>query len=252
MTQNRERFSQKVAIVTGGTSGIGLATAIELASEGAVVIITGRNSSRGEEALKTLEDALGPNPCEFIQCDVTSMSDIEHLKEHVLTKYGKLDLLFNNAGMLKTAAFNDITDSEWDEVYEANLKSVLHMCQSFLPMIAESKGVILNNASNVGMHSYIKGSKSYMYASSKAALIQLTKNLAHNYAPDVRVNVLCPGTTKTNIFTNKDFSRFKDCNLLGRMAEPEEIAKVAAFLLSSDASFITGAVIVADGGEIIK
>ena len=91
-----------------------------------------------------------------------------------------------------------------------------------------------------------------MYATSKAAAIQLTKYLAKNYAPDVRVNALCPGMTKTNLFTNHDFSRFNDVNLLGRMAEPIEIAKVARFLLSDEASFVTGAVIVADGGETIK
>ena len=91
-----------------------------------------------------------------------------------------------------------------------------------------------------------------MYATSKAAAIQLTRYLAKNYAPEVRVNCLCPGITETNLFTNRDFSRFQDVNLLGRMADPMEIAKVAAFLLSDDASFVTGAIIVADGGETIR
>ena len=90
-----------------------------------------------------------------------------------------------------------------------------------------------------------------MYATSKAAAIQFTTYLAKNYAPDVRVNCLCPGMTKTNLFTNRDFSRFDGCNLLNRMAEPEEIANVALFLVSDDASFITGSTIVADGGETI-
>ena len=91
-----------------------------------------------------------------------------------------------------------------------------------------------------------------MYATTKAAAIQLTRYLAKNYAPDVRVNCLCPGMTVTNLFTNRDFSRFNDVNLLGRMAQPEEIAKVALFLCSPDSSFVTGAIIVADGGETIK
>ena len=110
----------------------------------------------------------------------------------------------------------------------------------------------MNNASINGLQRYIKGAKSYMYATSKAALIQFTQYLAKNYAPDVRVNCLCPGMTETNLFTNRDFSRFKGCNLLDRMAKPEEIAKVALFLVSEDSSFMTGSVIVADGGETLK
>ena len=90
-----------------------------------------------------------------------------------------------------------------------------------------------------------------MYASSKAAVIQFTQHLARNYAPNIRVNCICPGLTVTNIFTNRDFSRFKGCNLLDRMAEPREIANVALFLVSDEASFVTGSVIVADGGETL-
>lgn len=137
-------------------------------------------------------------------------------------------------------------------MYEANVKSMFHMAQIFMPFLKESKGVILNNTSINGLHSYIKGKKSYMYATSKAAAIQLTRYLAKNYAPDVRVNCLCPGITNTNLFTNRDFSRFADSNLLGRVAEPMEIAKVVLFLCSSDSSFVTGSIIVADGGETIK
>lgn len=121
-----------------------------------------------------------------------------------------------------------------------------------MPLLIKNQGVILNNTSINGLHSYIKGKRSYMYATSKAAAIQFTKYLAKNYAPDVRVNALCPGLTETDLFTNRDFSRFSDANLLERMAKPEEIARVALFLCSDDASFITGSVIVADGGETIK
>ena len=121
-----------------------------------------------------------------------------------------------------------------------------------MPLLIDSRGVILNNASINGLHSFIKGKKSYMYATSKAAVIQFSRYLAKNYAPKIRVNVLCPGITETNLFTNRDFSRFADVNLLGRMAKPEEIASVALFLVSDDSSFITGSIIVADAGESIK
>ena len=119
-------------------------------------------------------------------------------------------------------------------------------------MLKQARGVVLNNTSINGLQCYIKGKRSYMYATSKAAPIQFTRYLAKNYAPEVRVNALCPGMTVTNLFTNRDFSRFDNCNLLGRMADPDEIARTALFLVSDDASFITGSVIVADGGEIIK
>lgn len=189
---------------------------------------------------------------DFFQCDVTKQSDILELKDYTTDKYGKLDILFNNAGELRTALLEEITDEDWDAVYETNVKSILHMCQTFLPLLKENKGVILNNTSINGLHSYIKGKKSYMYATSKSAAIQFTRYLAKNYAPEVRVNALCPGITVTNLFTNGDFTRFKDSNLLGRMATPEEIANVALFLCSDDSSFMTGAIVVADGGETIK
>lgn len=188
----------------------------------------------------------------FFKCDVTNQNDIDRLKEFVEEEFGKIDILFNNAGTLRTGALEEIKEDDWDYVYEANTKSVLRMCRAFMPMLQNTHGVILNNASINGLHTYIKGKRSYMYATSKAATIQLTRYLAKNYAPDVRVNCLCPGMTVTNLFTNRDFSRFADVNLLGRMAQPEEIAKVALFLCSEDSSFVTGSIIVADGGETIK
>lgn len=244
------KLDGKVALVTGGTSGIGKATAKLLYDDGAYVIITGRDKEKGFKSENDI--AKNTDNIKFFKADVTNKNDIKELKNFIVYNYGRLDMLFNNAGILITDALEDITDEEWDKTYEVNVKSTLHMCQAFMPMLIESHGVILNNASINGLHTYIKGRKSYMYATSKAALIQLTKYLAKNYAPDVRVNAICPGITKTNLFTNRNFSRFDDVNLLGRMAEPEEIAKVAAFLLSEDSSFMTGAIVVADGGETIK
>lgn len=250
------RVEGKVAIITGGTSGIGLATALEFLNEGAeAVLIVGRDEERGKDAieyLRTNHSESADGIMEFFKCDVTDVKDIERLKKHVISEFGKVDILFNNAGILKTGALEELTDEEWDEVYETNVKATVHMCQTFMDILKVNKGVVLNNASNVGLHSYIIGRKNYMYASSKAALIQITKHLAKNYAPEVRVNVLCPGITETNIYTNRDFSRFDGINVLGRIGKSEEIAKVALFLCSDEASFITGATIVADGGETVK
>lgn len=240
----------KIAIVTGGTSGIGASTSDLLAQKGAVVVIVGRNEERGIECERRI--IANGGKANFFQADVAKVEDIDALHKHIALKYGRLDMLFNNAGILLTGSLEEITDDDWDRSYEVNVKATMHMCKVFMPMLKESKGVILNNASINGLHHYIKGRRSYMYATSKAANIQLTKYLAKNYAPDVRVNAICPGMTVTNLFTNRDFSRFKDVNLLGRMAEPLEIAKVAVFLLSKDSSFVTGSIIVADGGETIK
>ena len=182
---------------------------------------------------------------------MTDENEVSALHKYVQENYCRLNILMNNAGTLITDALEDITDEEWDAMYNGNVKSVMHMCREFIGMLQSSHGVILNNTSINGLHSYIKGRKSYMYATSKAAAIQFTRYLAKNYAPDVRVNCLCPGMTVTNLFTNRDFSRFKGCNLLDRMADPEEIGKVALFLVSSDSSFMTGSIVVADGGETI-
>lgn len=241
------KLEGKIAIITGGTSGIGAASAELMAMEGANVILAARNEEQGNaEEQKIISNG---GKAEFIRCDVTQRDDIAGLQRMVQEKYGRLDILMNNAGILKTAALEDITDEDWDMVYNTNLKAVLYVCQTFISMLQESHGVILNNASVNGLHYYIKGKRSYMYATSKAAVIQFTKYLAKNYAPNVRVNCLCPGVVVTNIFTNRDFSRFDNCNLLGRMATAEEIGKVALFLVSEDSSFMTGSVVVADGGE---
>lgn len=244
-----KKLEGKVALITGGTSGIGLATAKLFASEGASVISVARNTKK-----LVCDDIWGGlfGSIEFIKCDVSDSVQVNKLKNEIINKYGTIDILFNNAGTLRTGSLEEITEEDWDYVYEVNTKSVFRMCRAFMPMLQKKHGVILNNASINGLHTYVKGKRSYMYATSKAALIQLSRYLAKNYAPDVRVNCLCPGMTVTNLFTNKDFSRFADVNLLGRMAQPEEIANVALFLCSEDSSFITGSIIVADGGETIK
>lgn len=245
------KLDGKVAVVTGGSSGIGAASAELFAKEGAAVVILARNQIGGcteEEKLKSIN----PNSVSlFLSCDVTKKEDISRTKNEILSRFGKIDILMNNAGVLRTGALEEITDEDWDLSFDTNVKAVMHFCQAFMPALKDSSGVIINNASINGLNSYIKGRKSYMYASSKAALIQFTKYLAKNNAPEVRVNCLCPGMTITNLFTNRDFSRFKGCNLLDRMAQPEEIAKAALFLASDDSSFMTGSVLVVDGGETL-
>lgn len=244
------RLEGRIALVTGGTSGIGKESALLFAEEGAEVIAVGRNRDKGQ-ALEDTAKKRGLN-IHFYRCDVGSRDGVSHMHEELLPVFGPIDILMNNAGILKTGSLEEITDEDWDIVFQANMKSVLYVCQEFISDLVEKGGVILNNASINGLHGYIQGRKSYMYASSKSALIQFTRYLAKNYAPKVRVNCLCPGITETGLFTNRDFSRFNGCNLLGRIASPGEIAKVALFLVSDDSSYMTGSIVVADGGETIK
>ena len=244
------KLEGKVAVITGGSSGIGGSSAALFAQEGAQVIVFAREEERCRKKVEEIEKQGGK--AEYFVGDVSKLEDIHALRQMVLDKYGRLDILFNNAGILITGALDELSDEEWDKTYEVNVKAVMRRCRAFISLLQENRGVILNNASINGLHSYVKGKRSYMYATSKSAVIQFTKYMAKNYAPEVRANVLCPGITVTNLFTNRDFSRFADSNLLGRMAQPEEIAKVALFLVSDDASFVTGATIIADGGETIK
>lgn len=244
------RFDDKVILITGGTSGIGEATAELLAEEGASVIIVGRDSVKGFKVQEKL-NSIGNN-CYFFQADVSKQEDIKKLRAYIDEKFGKLDGLFNNAGILITGTLEELTDEQWDKSYEVNVKAVMRICRSFMDLLLDSDGVILNNASVNGLNMYIQGRASYMYASSKAALIQFSKLIAKNYAPKIRCNIICPGIVDTDIYTNKDYTRFKDVNLLGRIANPIEIAKVAVFLLSNDSSYMTGSTIVVDGGGSLK
>lgn len=239
------KLDGKIVLITGGTSGIGEASAKLFVKEGATVLIVGRNKEKGE----TIETELQKYSKEsvYFQGDITIETERKRLKKFVKENFRCLDVLFNNAGMLKTGSLDQLTEKEWNDVYKVNTVTPVFMCQSFMEMLIESHGVILNNASIDGLHSTVRG-KSYMYASSKSALIQFTQLLALNYANNVRINCICPGTTKTNLFTNQDYSRFIPNIPMGRVADSEEIAKVALFLISDDAAYITGANIVVDGG----
>lgn len=240
------KLEGKVAVITGGTSGIGAASAELMAQEGAIVILAARSEEKGQTQAEKIKN-MGKQ-ADFFPCDVTDKEDVSRLKTMVEEKYGRLDILMNNAGVFRTALLDDITDEDWDAVFNTNVKAAMYVCRAFMELLQKNRGVILNNASVSGLQHYVQGRQAYMYASSKAALVQFTELLAKNYAPDVRVNCICPGVTVTDLFTNRDFSRFKDANLLGRVAQPEEIGKVALFLVSDDSSFMTGSVVAVDGG----
>lgn len=244
------RLEGRIALITGATSGIGRASARLFAAEGAEVVCVGRDEARGATVVQEIEE-MHAGRVRFIAADVTLAADIAKILEVVKTEYGRLDVLFNNAGVFVTRAIDEIDEAAWERVFRTNAKAAMDMTAAFLPLLQESKGVILNTASIGGLPYHIAGSKTYLYASSKAALIQFTKLCALNFAPDVRVNCLAPGITDTPIYTNRDFSRFSGIPM-GRVADALEVARAALFLVSDEASYITGAVLPVDGGASLK
>lgn len=241
------RFKDKVVIVTGATSGIGATTAEMFADEGAKVILVGRNYERGEKVAKRIRESGNSEP-EFMHCNVTKPEDVQKLRKVVGEKYERVDVLFNNAGIFVTSDLKSLDLDQWNRSFETNMNSVLYMTKYFLDLLMACHGNIVNNASVSGLHSFTSGTKNYMYGASKSALIKFSKLCALNYAKDVRVNVICPGIVDTEIFTNRDFSRFDGVIPVGYIAKPEQIAKLVLFLASEDADYITGAVIPIDGG----
>lgn len=243
------KLDGKTALITGGTSGIGEACAFLFAQEGARVIVVGRNEEKG---LSTVENAKKQGlDIHFLPCNVTDENDVRELKEKVEKEFGRLDILVNNAGVLIIEELQQIKEESWDLTFDTNVKSTMLMSKHFMETVIQSRGNILNVASIDGLDCNIRGSKNYMYSSSKAALIHFTKYCALNYSDRIRVNCLCPGVTKTPIWTNRDFSRFNSSIPMGRVGEPEEIAKAALFLVSEDAAYITGAVLPVDGGAAL-
>ena len=238
------KLQDKLAIVTGATSGIGAATAKMFAQEGAQVILVGRNSERGNRLVDEIRSEGGC--ASFYQCDVSVESDVEELYLQIKGQWDHVDILFNNAGILLTSTLENQTDEDWRRCFATNVEGPMHMVRRFHTMM--HGGVIINDSSTSGMESYTTGRSQYMYASSKAALIKFSKLCALNLAPHIRVNCICPGIIDTEIYTNRDYSRFNGMIPMERVGSPEEVAKVVTFLASDEASYITGAVIPIDGG----
>lgn len=244
------KLDGKIAVITGATSGIGRVTAKLFAEEGAVVLLLGRNQERGKE----IEEQINSKKVlsEFVSCDVTSQEEVIRVRNYIEKNYKRVDILFNNAGVFITSRLENITETDWNRSFETNINSAMYMTKAFIDLIAENRGSIINNASISGLQSFTSGTSNYMYGTSKAALVKFTKICALNYAKDIRVNCICPGIIDTEIYTNRDFSRFKGMIPMERIADPVEVAKVVVFLASDDASYITGAVLPVDGGASLK
>ncbi len=245
-----ERFVNKTVLVTGATSGIGRAVAVAFAKEKANVIIVGRNEQRGKSVLSSI--AAYPGNHLFCKCDITDEKDISKLHDELSGKDISIDILVNNAGIFITQDLENIRYEDWVRSFETNVDGAMLMTKTFMQDLKEKRGCIVNNASVSGLDIYTCGTKNYMYGASKSALVKFSKLCALNYAPDVRVNVVCPGIVDTEIFENRDFSRFDGVIPMGYISKPEQIAKAVLFLASDDADYITGAVLPVDGGMSLK
>lgn len=246
-------FEGKTCVVTGATSGIGLAIAAKLASRKGNLVIVGRNEARGQEAVDRLSRE-GAKVV-LVTADLADAAAPVLIRERALATFGRIDVLINNAGILINGSVLDCSEADWDRVLDINLSSAFRMSRAILPtMIAQRAGSIVNVASDWAL---MGAKNATAYCVSKAALAQLTRCMALDFAADgVRVNAICPGDTDTPMldqaFKDGDHAS-KMAQLaagipLGRVARAEEIAAATAFLASDEASFMTGALMPVDGG----
>jgi len=250
------RLKDKVAVITGATSGIGRSTALVFAQEGAKVVIVGRRRIEGEESLSMLKDAGGE--AIYVQADVTRQEDIDSMIAQTLSRFGKVDVLFNNAGVNPVEGRTPVADCPewaWDFIMDVNVKGIYKCSRKVVPlMIQNGGGVIINTSSTYG---FVGFKDRAAYITSKGAVTQLTKSMAIDYgAYHIRVNCVCPGMVMNERVQAFLENAKKEGKLeailsdypLGRVGTPEDVARVVAFLASDDASWITGAAIPVDGG----
>ncbi len=239
-------FVGKVVLVTGGSRGIGRAIAGAFAQEGAAVALSyvsdpGAAEQVAEGLRRSGRRALA------IRASAAKTTDVDTLLSRVRDEWGRLDVLVNNAGIMRRTAFSEVTLREWEEVIATNLTGAFLSSQQAAPELAKQQGVIVNVSSIRGL----VGGAATAYAVSKGGLVALTKTLARLLAPDIRVNAVAPGlvdTPMTADFTVEQRARMTERIPVGRFAEPEEIAQAVLFLASPRASYITGQTLVIDGG----
>jgi NAD(P)-dependent dehydrogenase (short-subunit alcohol dehydrogenase family) len=250
------RFQERVAIVTGATSGMGHAVARLFAEEQAMLILSGRNIERGEK----LQDELSVfnHNVRFYAGDVANSKTNQELVQLAIEAFGRLDLINTNAGVLGLGSVTDVTLETWDETIATNLSSVFYLCRYAIPeMLKTGGGNIVINASIAAQKCFPNHAA---YCSSKAAVVALAKQMAVDYGPKIRVNAICPGPVDTPLIWNSA-SAFTDpesaiasatnATLLKRLGTPEDIARLTMFLASDESAWMTGSSVSIDGGVTV-
>lgn len=246
----------KTALITGGAGGIGRATALLFAREGAGVVIVDLNREAGEQVAREISSVGGR--AIFERADVTRAADCQHAVQRTVHEFGGIHILFNNAGIIRRASVAEISEEDWDAVMAVNVKSVFLMSREVIPVMSVAKGgSIINAASGWGLAG---GPRAAAYCASKGAVVMLTKAMAIDHGrQNIRVNCICPGDTDTAMLRNEAHQlgeaedRFLSDSArrpLGRVGKPEEIAQAALYLASDAASFVTGTALVVDGGGL--
>ena len=238
-----KKLQGKLAVITGGTSGIGLATAKLFVKEGAYVFITGRRQKELDAAVQ----AIGRNVT-GVQGDIARLADLDRLYDAVKTK-GRIDVVFSNAGVAEFAPLGEITEEHFDKLFDTNVKGTLFTVQKALPLLNDGGSIILNGS--VGS---VKGTPAFgVYGATKAALRSFVRTWTSDLKDrHIRSNVVSPGPTDTPIVDGQPedaIARIVSTIPMGRMGEPDEIAKAALFLASDDSSFVTGIELFVDGGR---
>ncbi|WP_028776930.1 SDR family NAD(P)-dependent oxidoreductase [Shimazuella kribbensis] len=247
-------LTNKVAVITGAGSGIGRASSMKLASIGAKVVLVDFNKEAGEETLKLINEQGGQGI--FIRADVSKSEDVQNYVNQAVEVYGHIDVFFNNAGIIqKFAPFTSIEESEFDRIMSVNVKGVFLGLKYVLKVMdKQGSGSVINTASTAGIRSEHSVA---VYSASKHAVIGLTKGAALEYAKKgIRINALCPGGVQTALtasvteqFEKGGYIPEELPNMrMGRYAAPEELAEMVAYLASEKASYMTGSVVVVDGG----
>ena len=242
------KLEGKVAIVTGATSGMGRATAVLFAKEGAKVVVTGRNEERAQAVVDQIKADGGE--AIFVIVDASKVEDCKKIFDATMEAYGTVDILVNNAGMLSMSPLLDVSIEEWNKVFAVNVTSALYLTQLCAPVMKEKgKGVIVNVAS---VASYAAHHGFAAYISSKHAMAGLSKSMAWELGPEIRVNAIAPGAIHTAMVDSIGgpavLQGMIDNCPCKRVGQPEDIAGAALFLASDDCTFLTGQIIKVDGG----
>ena len=243
----------KISVITGGTTGIGKATVLRFAEEGAKVVFCGRRKDKGEEVVREVREAGYPGEVRFFQCDVSKEEEVKAMADYVKKEFGNCEVLFNNAGVHQTGKLHETKPEDWDRIMNIDVRGVYLVSYYIIPQMLEKQyGTIINMSSVSGL---LGDTDMVAYNTAKGAITNMTRCMALDYATSgIRVNAVCPGITRSEIVENTFTSvpgaeqKFKDAYPVHYIAEAAEVANAVVFLASRKCDFITGVNLPIDGG----